>query len=147
MAATISDGPPNVILLALILPLVGIWLWLPRIPYSMMCPVIIALICAGVYTLTNSPFAIWLVLGFGLAGFLLRLFDYSPAPLLIGFILGPMLEENLRRALLIHRGDYIEILSRPATAVLLIASAGILVWALLKRAPPVPATQAADLSD
>ena len=128
----------NVILLALNLPLVGIWLWLLRIPYSMMYPVIIALICAGVYTLTNSSFAIWMVLGFGLVGFLLRLFDYSPAPLLIGFILGPMLEENLRRALLIQRGDYIEMLSRPATAALMLITIGVLLWALLKRSPPVP---------
>ncbi|MGX1309551.1 putative tricarboxylic transport membrane protein [Amorphus suaedae] len=129
----------NIILLGLNLPLVGIWLWLLRIPYSMMYPVIIALICAGVYTLTNSAFAVWLVLGFGFVGFLLRLFHYSPAPLLIGFILGPMLEENLRRALLIHRGSYLEMLSRPTTAVLMAITVGVLLWALLKRTPPVPA--------
>ncbi|WP_186396486.1 MULTISPECIES: tripartite tricarboxylate transporter permease [unclassified Stappia] len=127
----------NIILLGLNLPLVGIWLWLLRIPYSMMYPVIVALICAGVYTLTNSAFAVWLVLGFGFVGFLLRLFDYSPAPLLIGFILGPMLEENLRRALLIHRGSYIEMFSRPATAALMLLTLAILLWALLKRNSPV----------
>jgi TctA family transporter len=128
----------NIILLGLNLPLVGIWLWLLRIPYSMMYPVIVALICAGVYTLTNSAFAIWMVLGFGFVGFLLRLFRYSPAPLLIGFILGPMLEENLRRALLIHRGSYLEMLSRPATLALMLITLGVLLWAVLKRNPPVP---------
>ncbi|MCC4245239.1 tripartite tricarboxylate transporter permease [Stappia indica] len=129
----------NIILLGLNLPLVGIWLWLLRIPYSMMYPVIVALICAGVFTLTNSAFAVWLVLGFGFVGFLLRLFDYSPAPLLIGFILGPMLEENLRRALLIHRGSYIDMLSRPATAVLMLLTVAILLWAILKRNSSVQA--------
>ncbi|WP_346897342.1 tripartite tricarboxylate transporter permease [uncultured Roseibium sp.] len=135
----------NFILLGLNLPLVGIWLWLLRVPYSLMYPVIVALICAGVYTLTNSTFAIWLVLGFGLVGFLLRLFQYSPAPLLIGFILGPMLEENLRRALLIHRGSYMEMLSRPATAVLMLITVGVLVWALAKRNPTVPSASAGAL--
>jgi TctA family transporter len=115
--------------------LVGIWLWLLRIPYSMMYPVIVALIYAGVFTLTNSAFAIWLVLGFGLLGFRLRLLHYSPAPLLISFILGPMLEENLRRALVIHQGSYLEMLSRPATATLMVITVGVLVWALVKRTP------------
>jgi len=120
----------NVMLLILNIPLIGLWVRLLNIPYRYMYPTIIVLICVGVYSLNNNVFDIWLTLGFGVIGYLMKLFKFEPAPLLIGFVLGPMMEEHLRRALLLSRGDPMVFLERPISASLIAITVGILIYTL-----------------
>lgn len=109
----------NVILVILNLPLVGIWVRLVTIPYRLLFPAIIAFAMIGVYGALLAPFHIWLVGLFGLMGFVLARLDCEPAPLLLGLVLGPFLEEYLRRALAISNGDPMVFLTRPISATLL----------------------------
>lgn len=118
----------NVLLLILNIPLIGLWVRLLQIPYRYMYPTIIVLICVGVYSINNSVFDIWLTVLFGWAGYLMRLFRFEPAPLLIGFVLGPMMEEQLRRAMLLSRGDPTVFLTRPISGVLIAVTVVLLVW-------------------
>ena len=91
----------NLMLLVINLPLVGLWVKLLSVPYRMLFPVIIIFCAVGAYTMTNSPFNIIVMLVFGVIGFGLRSLRLEPAPLVLGFVLGPMMEENMRRAMLI----------------------------------------------
>lgn len=109
----------NVLLLILNLPLIGIWVRLLTVPYHLMFPAILAFICLGVYSINRSGFDVWMILLFGLGGFFLRVFRFSVAPLLLGFVLGPLVEENVRRTMIIARGDPAVFLSRPIAAVIL----------------------------
>ena len=118
----------NVMLLVLNIPMIGLWVRLLQIPYKYMYPTIIVLICMGVYSVNNNVFDIWLTLIFGWAGYLMRLFRFEPAPLLIGFVLGPMMEEQLRRAMLLSRGDPTVFVTRPISGVLIAVTLGLLVF-------------------
>ncbi len=120
----------NIMLLILNVPLIGMWVRLLKIPYKYMYPTIIVLICMGVYSLNNNVFDIWLTLVIGAVGYVMRLFRFEPAPLLLGFVLGPMMEEQLRRTMLLSRGDPMVFLERPISATLLALTAGIIVFAL-----------------
>lgn len=120
----------NIMLLILNVPLIGIWVRLLRIPYKYMYPTIIVLICMGVYSLNNNVFDIWLTLIIGAVGYVMRLFRFEPAPLLLGFVLGPMMEEQLRRTMLLSRGDPMVFLERPISATLLAITAVIVAFAL-----------------
>lgn len=120
----------NVLLLVLNIPLIGMWVRLLRIPYQLLYPAIVVLICVGVYAISNNVFDVVLALFFGIVGYGMRLLGFEPAPLLIGFILGPALEENLRRALLLSRGDPTVLVASPIGATLMAIAAGLLVWAL-----------------
>lgn len=115
----------NVLLLIMNLPLVGVWVSVLAIPYRMLYPAVLVLVCLGVYTLGTNQFQILLVAGFGTLGYLLLLSGCNPAPLLLGMMLGPMVEENLRRALLISRGDPMIFVQRPISAVILCVGAAI----------------------
>ncbi|MBN8291170.1 tripartite tricarboxylate transporter permease [Rhodobacter sp. NTK016B] len=121
----------NILLLILNIPLIGLWVRLLQIPYKYMYPTIIVLICVGVYSINNNVFDVWLTLAFGWAGYLMRLFRFEPAPLLIGFVLGPMMEEQLRRAMLLSRGDPSVFLTRPISGVLIVLTVVLLVWSIL----------------
>ena len=120
----------NVLLLILNIPLIGMWVRLLKVPYHYLYPSIVVLICIGVYSVNNSIFDVGLALLFGFLGYGMCLLDFEPAPLLIGFVLGPLLEENLRRAMLLARGDPTVLLQRPITAALLVVAVLLLVWAL-----------------
>lgn len=120
----------NFLLLVLNIPLIGLWVRILQIPYRFLHPAIISLICIGVYSTSNSVFDIWLVLIFGVLGYVLRLLSLEPAPLLIGFILGPMIEENFRRAMLLAEGNFSLIIQRPITLFALVISAVLLAWML-----------------
>lgn len=124
----------NIMLLVLNIPLIGIWVRLLRIPYKYMYPTIIVLICMGVYSLNNNVFDIWLTLVIGVVGYVMRLFRFEPAPLLLGFVLGPMMEEQLRRTMLLSRGDPTIFLSRPISATLLALTALIIAFAIFSSA-------------
>ena len=120
----------NIMLLILNVPLIGLWVRLLKIPYKYMYPTIIVLVCMGVYSLNNNVFDIWLTLVIGAVGYVMRLFRFEPAPLLLGFVLGPLMEEQLRRSMLLSRGDPMVFLERPISATLIAITAGILIFAL-----------------
>jgi putative tricarboxylic transport membrane protein len=117
----------NFMLIVLNLPLIGIWIKLLTVPYRMLFPAILAFCCIGLYTLNNNNFDVYMSVLFGLAGYVFYKLGCEPAPLLLGFILGPMMEENLRRALLLSRGDWTAFITRPLSAALLIAAALMIV--------------------
>ena len=117
----------NVMLILLNLPLIGIWVKLLKIPYRFLYPAILVFCCIGVYTVNNTVFDVYVTAGFGLIGYLFFKLGCEPPPLLLGFVLGPMMEENFRRALLLSRGDFMTFLTRPLSLGLLIAAALLVV--------------------
>ena len=121
----------NLMLLVINLPLVGIWVRLLRVPYRLMFPSIVIFCAIGIYSINNAPVDVVLAGAFGLLGYWLIKHDFEPAPLLLGMVLGPLMEENLRRALLISRGDATVFFTRPLSAVLMATAGFLLVLALL----------------
>ena len=117
----------NAMLVILNLPLIGIWIKLLTVPYRFLFPAITIFCCIGVYSLNNATFDVYLTALFALIGYLFYKLSVESAPLLLGFILGPMMEENLRRALLLSRGDWSTFVTRPLSASLLVAAALLLV--------------------
>src|SRR5881398_3036713 len=109
----------NLMLIVINLPLVGVWVSLLRVPYRMLFPMIVIFCCIGVYSLNNAPFDVSATAIFGVVGYWLVKHDFEPAPMILGFVLGPLMEENLRRAMLIARGDATVFFTRPISAVLL----------------------------
>ena len=121
----------NAMLIVLNLPLIGIWIKLLSVPYRWLVPAIVLFCAVGVYSTNNSTFDIWLVGLFGFIGYVFIKLGMEPAPLLLGFILGPMMEENLLRALLLSRGDWSVFVTRGLSASLLAVAALLLVIVLL----------------
>jgi putative tricarboxylic transport membrane protein len=121
----------NLMLIIINLPLVGIWVRLLRVPYRLLFPSIVIFCAIGIYSLNNAPVDVILAGAFGLVGYWLIKHDFEPAPLLLGMVLGPLMEENLRRALLISRGDVTVFFTRPLSAYLLQIAIFLLVIALL----------------
>lgn len=117
----------NVMLILLNLPLIGIWVKLLQIPYRFLYPAILVFCCIGVYTVNNSIMDVYITASFGIIGYLFFKLGCEPAPLLLGFVLGPMMEENFRRALLLSRGDFTTFVTRPLSLGLLIAAALLVV--------------------
>ncbi|MCW8208839.1 hypothetical protein D8B24_17840 [Verminephrobacter aporrectodeae subsp. tuberculatae] len=121
-----------VMLIILSLPLIGIWIkLLPAPPYRWLFPSIVLFCAVGVYVMSSNPFDIWMVGAFGLVGYVFHKLGTEPAPLLLGFILSSMMEENLRRTLLLSRGDWSVFVTRPLSAGLLAAAVLLLVIVLL----------------
>jgi TctA family transporter len=112
----------NAMLIILNLPLIGVWVKLLKVPYRFLYPAILVFCCIGVYSINNNIFDVFMAAGFGLAGYVFARCGMEPAPLLLGFVLGPMMEENLRRALLLSRGDFSTLVTRPLSLSLLIAT-------------------------
>jgi putative tricarboxylic transport membrane protein len=121
----------NAMLVILNLPLIGMWIKLLSVPYRFLFPSIVLFCAIGVYSTNNNTFDIWMVAIFGFVGYLFYKLGCEPAPLLLGFILGPMMEENLRRALLLSRGDWSVFVTRPISVGLLAAALLLLVIVLL----------------
>ncbi|MEO6410021.1 MAG: tripartite tricarboxylate transporter permease, partial [Burkholderiaceae bacterium] len=121
----------NAMLVLLNLPLIGIWIKLLTVPYRYLFPAITLFCCIGVYTLNNNTFDVYATALFALIGYLFFKLKVEGAPLLLGFILGPMMEENLRRALLLSRGDWSTFATRPLSAGLLIAAVLMIVVVML----------------
>ena len=121
----------NAMLVVLNLPLIGIWIRLLSVPYRFLFPAIVVFCCVGLYTLNNNPFDVYVGGVFAVIGYLFYKLGCEAAPLLLGFILGPMMEENLRRALLISRGDWGTFVTRPLSAGLLVAAALMIVVVML----------------
>src|SRR5918999_182239 len=117
----------NAMLVVLNLPLIGLWVMLLKVPYRVLFPAIMAFSCIGIYSVNNSSFEIYLTAFFGVVGFMWMRLECPPAPLLLGFVLGPLMEENLRRALLISRGDPTVFFTRPISLGFMIATGLILL--------------------
>jgi len=128
----------NLMLVVLNLPLIGLWIKLLTVPYRLLYPSILLFCCVGVYSLSNQPFDVLLTAFFGVLGYVFVKLDCEPAPLILGFILGPMMEENLRRALQYSRGDPTVFFTQPISGVLLVIA---IVLLLVTLAPAVRKTR------
>jgi TctA family transporter len=117
----------NLLLVVLNLPLIGMWVKLLTLQYRFLYPAILLFCCIGVYSISNASMDVLLAALFGFIGYTFIKLEVEPAPLLLGFVLGPMMEENLRRALLLSRGDPMVFLTRPISLTLLIISAALMV--------------------
>lgn len=121
----------NLMLLFLNLPLVGLWVRLLSVPYQYLYPTVLMFIAVGVYSIGNSTFDVMLTAIFGFMGLVLSRLQFEPAPLLLGFILGPLLEENMRRALLISHGDPLVFIDQPISAGLLALAFVVIGWSVV----------------
>jgi TctA family transporter len=117
----------NLMLVIINLPLIGIWVSLLRVPYRMLFPAILLFCAIGVYSVSNATFDVLLTAGFGLFGYVLLKLGFEPAPMLMGLILGPMMEENMRRAMTVSRGNPMVFIERPLSATLLSIAAALLL--------------------
>lgn len=117
----------NLMLLVLNLPLIGIWVRVLSVPYRFLYPAILLFCCVGIYAVNNNTFDVGLTALLGLLGYVFLRLDCEPAPLILGFVLGPMMEENLRRAMLISRGDPLVLITRPMSLAFLLLAVGLLV--------------------
>jgi TctA family transporter len=121
----------NLMLVILNLPLIGLWVKLLKVPYQVLFPIILAFCSIGVYSVNSNVFDLFSVAFFGLLGYALLKLKCEPAPLLLGFVLGPMLEENLRRAMILGRGDPSVFVTRPISLTLLLLTVAVLIIVLL----------------
>ncbi len=121
----------NLFLVILNLPLIGMWAKLITVPYQLLYPCILVFCAIGVFSLNNSVFDVWMMVLFGFIGYILIKLDCEPAPMLLGLVIGPMLEEYLRRALLLSRGDFSVLITRPISGVMLTLALIALVVVLL----------------
>jgi len=138
----------NIMLVVLNIPTIGLWVALLRIPFAWMYPAILVFVALGVYSVNNNEFDIYMVAVLGVLGYALMVLKFEPAPLLLGYILGPMVEENLLRAMLLSRGDPAIFINRPISAGLLAVTAALLLWAIwstVRRA--VAAKRALDVAE
>jgi TctA family transporter len=117
----------NLILIVLNLPLVGLWVKLLRIPYAVLYPAILLFCCMGVYSVQLSSFDLMLAVGFGFVGYVFRKLGCEPAPLVLGFVLGPLLEENFRRAMVLSQGDFSVFVTQPISLGFLCVGVMLLV--------------------
>jgi len=117
----------NLMLVVLNLPLIGIWVRLLTVPYRFLYPAIVMFCCIGVYSLNNSIFDLAMATGFGIVGYILLKLDCEPAPLVLGFILGPMMEIYFRRAMVLSRGDFTVFFTQPISLTMLLAAAILLL--------------------
>jgi putative tricarboxylic transport membrane protein len=121
----------NLMLVLLNLPLIGVWVRLLKVPYRVLFPAIVAFACIGTYSINSNAFDVYAIVVFGLLGYVLVKLGGEPAPLLLGFVLGPLLEQHMRRALIISHGDPTTFLTRPVSLALLVVAAIALVLAVL----------------
>lgn len=121
----------NLMLVILNLPLIGLWVKLLTVPYYVLFPIIMAFCAIGVYSVNSNVFDLYAVAFFGFIGYVLVKLRCEPAPLLLGFVLGPLLEENLRRAMILSRGDPTTFVTRPISATLLFIALAVLIIVFL----------------
>ena len=132
-ALVVSFWIGNVMLLVLNIPLIGLFVKLVSIPGRFLYPTVMFFICMGSYSINNSTFDVYVTLVFGVLGYILLRFGFQPAPVLLGFILGPLIEENLRRSLVIARGDPMVFLDRPVSVALLSLSLLLILAPILRH--------------
>jgi putative tricarboxylic transport membrane protein len=123
----------NLMLIVLNLPMIGVWVRLLKVPYPILFPIIIAFCSIGVYSVNANIYDLYAVAFFGLLGYVLMKLKCEPAPLLLGFVIGPLLEENLRRAMTLGRGDPTVFLTRPISLTLILLTIAVLIIVLLPQ--------------
>jgi putative tricarboxylic transport membrane protein len=123
----------NIMLLILNLPLIGMWVQVLRVPYRILFPLILLFCLIGVYAVSNTVFDIYIMVLFGVLGYLMKKFGYEPAPLVLAFVLGPMLENNLRKSLILSQGDFSTFVTRPLSAIALLLAVVLLLSPLIPR--------------
>ncbi|MCB1492001.1 MAG: tripartite tricarboxylate transporter permease [Rhodobiaceae bacterium] len=134
----------NLLLLVINIPMIGLWVRLLTIPYHLLYPSIIIFVCIGVYSIKLSSVDVWLVMGFGILGFAMRALEFPAAPLILGFVLGPMMEDHFRRTMLLSRGEFSIFIERPISATILALTLALILiraWQTLragKRTPGEP---------
>jgi TctA family transporter len=133
----------NLILVVLNLPMIGLWVRLLGVPYRLLFPAIMAFSAVGIYSVNGSAFDIYLTAVFGVLGFVWSRLGFPLAPMLLGFVLGPMLEEHLRRAMLMSGGDPTVFVRRPISLAFILAT----VLILLAMAAPAVRRRALGLAD
>lgn len=121
----------NIMLLVLNLPLIGMWVQVLKIPYKILFPLILLFCLIGVYSVNNTVFDIYIMILFGFIGYLMKKFEYEGAPLILAFVLGPMMENNLRKSLIISQGDFSVFFTRPLAAASLIIALFLLISPLI----------------
>lgn len=120
----------NLLLVILNIPLISIWVRLLMVPYHLLYPAVLMFICIGAYSVTNSPFSVGQVVFFGALGYVMRIFAFPAAPLLLGFVLGPLMEEHFRRAMLLSRGNIATFIERPISATVIAITVLIMLWGI-----------------
>lgn len=123
----------NLLLLVLNIPLIGVWVRILSLPYRFLFPVVITLVCVGTYSIQNSAFDLWLALFFGGLGVILMMLHFQPAPLLLGFILGPLAEVHFRNTMSLSRGDILGLFGTPVATTFLIATLVMVVVLMVPR--------------
>ena len=121
----------NGMLLVLNLPLIGMWVKVLKVPYRILFPLILLFCLIGVYSVSNAVFDIYIMVVFGIVGYLMKKFDYEGAPLVLAFVLGPLLENNLRKSLIMSQGDFSIFFIRPLSAICLLIALFLLVSPLI----------------
>ena len=121
----------NAMLLVLNMPLIGMWVQVLKLPYRILFPLILMFCVVGVFASGNAVFDVFVMVLFGVLGYLMRKFGYEPAPLVLAFVLGPMLENNLRKSLILSQGDFTIFIERPISAVCLVLATAALAAPLL----------------
>ncbi|CAN7542798.1 tripartite tricarboxylate transporter permease [Neorhizobium tomejilense] len=121
----------NLMLLIINLPMIGLWVRLLKVPYQLLFPAILMFCCIGIFSINSEPVQVLMIAFFGIVGYAISKLGFEPAPLLLGFVLGRLMEENFRRALLMSRGDMMTFVENPISAVLLAISVFLLAVALL----------------
>jgi putative tricarboxylic transport membrane protein len=121
----------NAMLLVLNMPLIGMWVQVLKLPYRILFPLILMFCIVGVFASGNAVFDVFVMVVFGVLGYLMRKFGYEPAPLVLAFVLGPMLENNLRKSLILSQGDFMVFLERPISATCLVLAAAALLAPLM----------------
>ena len=122
----------NILLVIWHVPFIGLWVRLLSIPFHYLFPAVLVFMCIGVFSIRQSPTDVLMMLAFGGVGYVMRLLKFPPAPLLIGLVLGPAMEQHLRRSLIVSRGDPTIFVQRPVSAAILAAAAAVLLWTLYK---------------
>jgi len=123
----------NVLLLVLNIPLIGIWVRILSISPRVLYPTVLLLVCIGVYSVNNNVFDVFVTIVFGIVGYSFGLFGYPMASLVLGFILSPLLDEHLRRSLLISGGDYLVFLQRPISGAFIALTAAVVLLSFRKQ--------------
>jgi putative tricarboxylic transport membrane protein len=121
----------NVMLLVLNMPLIGMWVQVLRVPYPLLFPLILLFCVIGVFASSAAVFDVFVMVMFGAIGYLMRKFGYEPAPLVLAFVLGPMLENNLRKALILSHGDFWTFVERPISGTCLAIALVMLIIPLM----------------
>jgi len=121
----------NAMLLVLNMPMIGMWVQVLKLPYRILFPLILMFCIVGVIASGNAVFDVFVMVVFGVLGYLMRKFGYEPAPLVLAVVLGPMLENNLRKSLILSQGDFTVFFERPISAVCLLLAAVALLAPLL----------------